>query len=108
RHVAGYGTARELAARYGVTRTTIRLWAQNGLLERSSCGEGASLVLSHSRKNHYYQGLRRSPRQAAADPARTPLPLGSTGSSLMSTSKCAPARGSRGGDGSGAPSNRSS
>ena len=39
RHTDGYATAGELAARYKVTRTTIRLWAQNGLLERSSCGE---------------------------------------------------------------------
>jgi hypothetical protein len=30
---------RRLAARYGVRRTTIRHWAQNGPLERSSCGE---------------------------------------------------------------------
>lgn len=39
RHTAGCATAGELAALYGVTRTTIRNWAQNGLLERSSCGE---------------------------------------------------------------------
>ena len=39
RHTDGYATAGELAARYKVTRTTIRLWAQKGLLERLSCGE---------------------------------------------------------------------
>ncbi|HME22602.1 MAG TPA: zinc ribbon domain-containing protein [Acetobacteraceae bacterium] len=39
RHTAGYATAGELAALYGGTRTTIRHWAQNGLLARSSCGE---------------------------------------------------------------------
>jgi DNA invertase Pin-like site-specific DNA recombinase len=39
RHTAGYATAGELAVLYKVTRTTIRHWAQNGLLERSSCGE---------------------------------------------------------------------
>jgi Recombinase/Recombinase zinc beta ribbon domain len=39
RHSAGYATAGELAALYGVTRTTIRHWAIHGLLERSSCGE---------------------------------------------------------------------
>jgi hypothetical protein len=35
----GYATAGELAARYNVTRTTIRYWALTGLLERSSCGK---------------------------------------------------------------------
>jgi len=40
RLAAGYATAGQLAVRYGVTRTTVRLWAQNGLLERSSCGDG--------------------------------------------------------------------
>jgi len=39
RHFAGYATAGELAVLCGVTRTTIRHWAQNGLLERLSCGE---------------------------------------------------------------------
>jgi len=39
RRIAGYATAGELAARYHVTRTTIRHWAQNGLLERISCGK---------------------------------------------------------------------
>jgi hypothetical protein len=39
RHTDGYATAGELAARYDVTRTTIRLWARKGLLERLSCGE---------------------------------------------------------------------
>ncbi len=39
RHTGGYATAGELAARYNVTRTTIRLWARKGLLERLSCGE---------------------------------------------------------------------
>ena len=39
RHTDGYATAGELGARYKVTRTTIRLWAQKGLLERLSCGE---------------------------------------------------------------------
>lgn len=39
RHGAGYETAAELAVRYGVTRTTIRHWAIQGLLERSSCGK---------------------------------------------------------------------
>jgi hypothetical protein len=39
RHVEGYTTAGELAARYKVTRTTIRHWAKKGLLERLSCGE---------------------------------------------------------------------
>jgi DNA invertase Pin-like site-specific DNA recombinase len=34
----GYAMAGDLAARYAVTRTTIRHWAQTGLLERSSCG----------------------------------------------------------------------
>src|ERR1019366_2044029 len=34
----GYEPVGLLAARYHVTRTTIRLWAKNGLLERSSCG----------------------------------------------------------------------
>src|SRR6516162_8687692 len=29
RLAAGYATAGQLAARYGVTRTTVRLWAQN-------------------------------------------------------------------------------
>jgi len=38
RDASGYATAGELAARYNVTRTTIRHWAQNGLLERFSCG----------------------------------------------------------------------
>ncbi|HEX3396295.1 MAG TPA: recombinase family protein [Steroidobacteraceae bacterium] len=38
RNAGGYLTAGELAARYSVTRTTIRHWAQNGLLERFSCG----------------------------------------------------------------------
>jgi DNA invertase Pin-like site-specific DNA recombinase len=32
-----YETVGVLAARYHFTRTTIRLWAKNGLLERSSC-----------------------------------------------------------------------
>jgi DNA invertase Pin-like site-specific DNA recombinase len=35
---SGYATSGELAQRYKVTRTTIRLWALAGLLERSSCG----------------------------------------------------------------------
>jgi len=39
RYSAGYATAEELAARHGVTRTTIRHWALQGLLERSSCGK---------------------------------------------------------------------
>jgi hypothetical protein len=39
RRTEGYATAGELAARYNVTRTTIRLWARKGLLERLSCGE---------------------------------------------------------------------
>lgn len=39
RHADGYATAGELAARCQVIRTTIRLWAQKGLLERSSCSE---------------------------------------------------------------------
>src|SRR5262249_10726506 len=39
RRAKGYGTAGELAVRYDVTRTTIRQWAQKGLLERSSCGK---------------------------------------------------------------------
>jgi len=38
RDASGYATAGELAARYNVTRTTIRHWAKNGLLERFSCG----------------------------------------------------------------------
>jgi DNA invertase Pin-like site-specific DNA recombinase len=38
RRADGYATAGELAARYNVTRTTIRYWAQHGLLERCSCG----------------------------------------------------------------------
>jgi hypothetical protein len=38
RHAGGYATAGELAARYNVTRTTIRHWALAGLLERFSCG----------------------------------------------------------------------
>jgi DNA invertase Pin-like site-specific DNA recombinase len=38
RRADGYATAGELAARYNVTRTTIRYWAQHGLLERWSCG----------------------------------------------------------------------
>ena len=38
RRTDGYATAGELAARYNVTRTTIRYWAQHGLLERCSCG----------------------------------------------------------------------
>jgi hypothetical protein len=38
RDASGYATAGELAARYNVTRTTIRHWAKNGLLERISCG----------------------------------------------------------------------
>jgi DNA invertase Pin-like site-specific DNA recombinase len=38
RQSAGYATAGELAERYNVTRTTIRSWALNGLLERFSCG----------------------------------------------------------------------
>jgi DNA invertase Pin-like site-specific DNA recombinase len=33
-----YESVGVLAARHHVTRTTIRLWAKNGLLERSSCG----------------------------------------------------------------------
>lgn len=39
RHTGGYATAGELATLYKVTRTTIRYWAQSGLLERSSCGK---------------------------------------------------------------------
>jgi DNA invertase Pin-like site-specific DNA recombinase len=39
RHAGGYATAGELAARYNVSRTTIRDWAQAGLLERFSCGK---------------------------------------------------------------------
>lgn len=39
RRGGGYATAGELAARYNVSRTTIRDWAQLGLLERCSCGE---------------------------------------------------------------------
>ena len=39
RQTEGYATAGELAARYKVTRATIRLWAHKGLLERSSCGQ---------------------------------------------------------------------
>jgi DNA invertase Pin-like site-specific DNA recombinase len=39
RQAAGYATAGQLATRYDVTRTTIRHWAQNGLLERSTCGK---------------------------------------------------------------------
>jgi DNA invertase Pin-like site-specific DNA recombinase len=39
RDADGYATAGRLAARYGVTRTTIRHWAKIGLLERSSCGK---------------------------------------------------------------------
>ena len=39
RYTGGYATAGELAARYNVTRTTIRLWARKGLLERLSGGE---------------------------------------------------------------------
>jgi DNA invertase Pin-like site-specific DNA recombinase len=39
RHAGGFATAGELAARYNVTRTTIRHWAQTGLLERFSCGQ---------------------------------------------------------------------
>lgn len=39
RHTGGYATAGELAVLYNVTRTTIRHWAQKGLLERASCGE---------------------------------------------------------------------
>jgi recombinase/recombinase-like zinc beta ribbon protein len=38
RHANGYATAGELAARYNVTRTTIRYWALAGLLERFSSG----------------------------------------------------------------------
>jgi hypothetical protein len=38
RDASGYATAGDLAARYNVTRTTIRHWAKNGLLERFSCG----------------------------------------------------------------------
>jgi hypothetical protein len=38
RNASGYATAGELAARHNVTRTTIRHWAKNGLLERFSCG----------------------------------------------------------------------
>lgn len=38
RDASGYATAGELATRYNVTRTTIRHWAQSGLLERCSCG----------------------------------------------------------------------
>jgi hypothetical protein len=40
RHAGGYATAGQLAARYGVSRTTIRHWAQNELLGRSSCSDG--------------------------------------------------------------------
>jgi DNA invertase Pin-like site-specific DNA recombinase len=39
RRANGYGTAGELAIRYNVARTTIDQWAQNGLLERTSCGK---------------------------------------------------------------------
>jgi hypothetical protein len=38
RRADGYATAGELAACYNVTPTTIRYWAQHGLLERFSCG----------------------------------------------------------------------
>jgi DNA invertase Pin-like site-specific DNA recombinase len=38
RDASGYATAGELATRYNVTRTTIRHWAQSGLLQRCSCG----------------------------------------------------------------------
>lgn len=36
----GFALVGELAARYSVSRTTIREWANTGLLERSSCGQG--------------------------------------------------------------------